>query len=117
MRWTFGTGKIPPVVKDSRQLTQWGKTLQSPPAVAYLRRSPSPEFERAWIKSGGQAESVAESLYKAADRLEESAPLVSGPLDNEEVASAVQQCARFFVQVIEHFPAIAKEYGLKLQNA
>jgi hypothetical protein len=117
VRWTFGTGKTPPVVKDSRQLTQWGKILQSPSAVAYLRRTPSPEFERAWIKSGGQAESVAESLYKAADRLEESAPLVSEYVDNEEVTSAVQQCARFFVQVIEHFPAIAKEYGLKLQNA
>jgi len=43
--------------------------------------------------------------------------LVSEYVDNEEVTSAVQQCARFFVQVIEHFPAIAKEYGLKLQNA
>lgn len=115
VKWTFGTGgteKIESIVTDSRQLSDWGKTLESPEALAYLRRTPRPTFERAWFRSGGQADSVAESLFVAADQLQEVVPLVSELTDDRDVKTAFRQCARFFRQVLDHFPEIGQEYGL-----
>lgn len=116
VKWTFGTEEIAPIVADSRQLSDWGKTLQSPEALGYLRRSPRPTFERAWFRSGGQAESVAESLFVAADHLQEVVPLVSVLTDVNDVRTGVGQCARFFLQILAHFPDIGEEYGLDINN-
>ena len=114
--WTFGTDPVGPIVSDSRQLSDWGKILESSGALAYLRRAPRPSFERAWFRSGGQADSVAESLFVAADHLEETVPLVSELADNEDVKASVGQCARFFQQILAHFPEIGQSYGLRLSD-
>ena len=119
VKWTFGwtlDTEVAPIVTDSRQLSDWGKILESPEAVAYLRRSPRPAFERAWFRSGGQATSVAESLFLAADHLQEVVPLVSELTDVNDVRTGVGQCARFFQQVLAHFPDIGQEYGLDVTN-
>ncbi len=116
VKWTFGTEEVAPVVTDSRQLSDWGKILESPEALAYLRRTSRPTFERAWFRSGGQATSVAESLFLAADHLQEVVPLVSELTDVKDVRTGVGQCARFFQQVLAHFPDIGQEYGLDVTN-
>ena len=111
MKWTFGTEASAPIVKDSRQLTKWGRILSTPVAISYLKRTTNPDFDRAWLKCGGQAESVAGSLYTAADRLEESVPLVSELKTEEDVKVAVKECTRFLSQILTHFPEIGQEYG------
>ena len=120
VKWTFGstldTEKVAPLVSDSRQLSNWGKILESPEALAYLRRSSRPTFERAWFRSGGQAASVAESLFVAADYLQEVVPLVSELTAVNDVKTGVRQCARFFQQILAHFPDIGQEYGLDVTN-
>ena len=117
VKWTFGTKSTLPVLRDSRHLTKWGKILASSEAESYLRRAPVPDFDRAWLKSGGQAESVSDSLYTAADRLEESVPLVSEHADDDDVASAVRECARFLQQILSYFPKVAKQHGFTGSNA
>lgn len=114
VEWTFGTQEKQPILRDSRQLTKWGEILQSPEALRYLRKSPSPPiFERAWFKSGGQAESVADSLLHAADLLQEVVPLVSEHKEVSEVETGVKECTRFLSQILVHFPKIAESYGLR----
>ena len=110
--WTFGTDETRRLLPDSRRLTDWARILQSPDAVSYLRRTKNPTFERAFFKSGGQVESVANSLFDAADRLEESVPLVPDFKEDSDVKEAVGQVARFFVQVVKSFPEIAIRYGI-----
>ena len=112
VRWTFGTDQVSPIVTDSRQLTKWGQILEEAEAVAYLRRTPQPTFERAWFRSGGQALSVAQALLAASDQIQETVPLVSEYTEDDDVANGVAQCARFFRQVLAHFPDIGKRYGL-----
>lgn len=116
VRWTFGTDEEGPIIKDSRQLSAWGKILASEPALAYLRRSRNPTFDRAWFKSGGQSDSVSDSLFTAADHLEEVVALVSELNEDENVIAGVQACARFFGQILVHFPAIGDEYGFNLPD-
>ena len=113
--WTFGTDERAAVVRDSRQLSDWGRILQSPEALAYLRRTPRPDFDRAWSRSGGQAESVSESLLSAADNLEQVVPLVSELTGDNGVRAGVRQCTRFLAQILVHFPDVRGEYRAQLQ--
>ena len=107
--WTFGTEDSPRVLIESRFLTKWGRILQSTPAVSYMKRTERPDFDRAWLKSGGQSQSLAEALLTAADRLEESVPLVPMHKGDEEVRSAFEECARFFAQIIPNFRSVWQE--------
>src|SRR5262249_26027214 len=99
VEWTFGTGEAAPVVRDSRQLTKWGHFLQSSQAVNYLKRTTTPDFDRAYFRSGGQAESLVELLGIAGDRLEESVALIPEHKANKEIQTEVRRCASFFVQI------------------
>jgi hypothetical protein len=101
---TFGTEERDPILPESRELTKWGQILQSPDAVRYLRSSKYPSFERAWIKSGGQKESVVDLLNTAADNLEDCLPLLADFRDDAEVKDAVRRCARRIRQVLRDFP-------------
>lgn len=113
VQWTFGTDEDEPVLQDSRQLTKWSKILQSAAAYRYLKSTSNPRFERAWQKSGGEADSLIEALFGAADRLEESVPLVAEHAEEDEIVEAVDQCARFMGKILEQFPEIAKNRGFK----
>jgi hypothetical protein len=110
IRWTFGTSESARLLKDSRQLTQWGKILVSSEAVSYLRRVSSPTFERAWARSGGESESVLNSLLQAADSLEESIPLI--PIHKEEpgIEKAVERCTQFMLQILRDFPELRQRF-------
>lgn len=114
VEWTFGVkGEKAPLLTDSRQLTKWGRILQSDKAVQYLKTTPAPRFDRAWFKSGGQVESLQESLHAAADRLEEAVPIVSEHKEDPDVEEAVRRCTLFLVQILRYFPDIQKKYELK----
>ena len=76
--WTFGDADHKRVISDSRQLTKWGKILNSKTAIRYLRSAPGGDFDHLLgLKSGGEAESLIEALHAAADRLEEFLPAIT----------------------------------------
>ena len=110
VKWTFGTEELDPVVSDSRLLSKWGHILESPNAVRYLRNAEKPSFDRAWQKSGGEAQSVGDSMHAAADKLEEVVALVSEHKTNEDVVEGIRRCARFMVQILERFPDVRAKY-------
>jgi ParB-like nuclease family protein len=113
IEWTFGTDEKPRIIRDSRQLTRWGKILASSDAVSYLRRSGSPAFERAWFKSGGESESLMDSLLKATDYLEESIPLIPLHKDDPDIKSAVARCTQFMMQILRDFSELREKYEVR----
>ena len=117
VRWTFGTEDAKPVLEDSRDLTKWGQTLDSSEAVRYLRTAKDPRFERAYAKSGGIRESLVDALMGASDLLQESVPLVRGHKQDDDVRRSVERCTDYLVQILRHFPKIAKRQGLELHDA
>jgi hypothetical protein len=114
IEWTFGTSEKPRLIQDSRQLTRWGKILASTEAVSYLRRATQPSFDRAWFRSGGESESLVESLLQAADYLEQSIPLI--PLHKEEqpIVATVERCTAFILQILRDFPDLRDKYGVRV---
>lgn len=117
VQWTFGTDDRTRVLPDSRKLTEWGKILQSTEALRYLRLTDKPDFERAWAKSGGQAEALVDAIWTAAYRLEESVPLIPVHREDTDVQEAVRQCALFFMQIVQQFPDIAEQYKIGSKDA
>jgi hypothetical protein len=115
--WTFGTDERRRILPESRRLDDWGKILTSPAALGYMRRTPNPDFEHAFFRSGGQADSLAEALATASDRLQESVPLVSSHVTNPEVQQGVRDCALFLRQVLQYFPDITEEQRLRISDA
>lgn len=106
---TFGSGEREPVLPESRNLTEWGLILQEPAAAAYLKTSKKPRFDRAWLKSGGQEESLVEILNAAEDALEDSLPLVPDFREHPEVIGAVDRCSRRVHQILRDFPTLSVE--------
>jgi len=113
VRWTFGTPDHARVMPDSRQLTKWGTILHSPVAVRYLRSARKPDFDRAWFKSGGQSETLVESLHAAADRLEESLPLLTPQHSADpDITEGVRRCSLFTLKILRYFPEVRTTYGI-----
>jgi hypothetical protein len=122
VKWAFGTDDLAPVLKDSRELTKFGTILQSPEAVRYLRSAERPNLDRAWMKSGGQRETLIETLFAAADRLEESAALTPQYAKNEdeegkEIAAAIDRCALFLAQILRDYPQVKAKHFVKRGDA
>ena len=103
---TFGSEDRDAILPESRDLTRWGRILQAPAAVAYLRTSKNPRFDRAWLKSGGQEDSLVDMLNAAADNLEDSLPLVADFRGQAEVIDAVDRCSRRLHQILRDFDSV-----------
>jgi hypothetical protein len=106
---TFGSDERAAVLPESRELTKWGRILTSPQAVAYLRTVDNPRFDRAWLKSGGQKESLIEMLNAAGDYLEDSIALVPDFREVPDVIEAVDRCSRRLHQILRDFDTIREE--------
>jgi len=111
VKWTFGTSDTSRLLRDSRQLTQWGRILSSPEAVAYLQRSPNPNFERAYFRSGGEVDSLIDFLFRAVDALEQSVPLVPLHKDDPTVRSTVERSANYLLQILGSYPDLRRTFG------
>jgi hypothetical protein len=99
VKWTFGTEEHKRVLPESRDLTKWSKILQSEAAVRYLQNADEPKFDRAWAKSGGESETVAESLWKASYLLSDVIPLIGEHLNNNSVKDAAREVRRYERQI------------------
>lgn len=99
IRWTFGTPDQPRLLPESRELTKWSKILLSPSAVRYLKTADDPRFERAWARSGGESESVADALWKSAYLLSDVLPLVHEHRAKASVTEAVEEINRYLRQI------------------
>lgn len=99
IKWTFGTTARTRILPESRELTKWSKILLSPAAVRYLKNADEPRFDRAWARSGGESEAVADSLWKAAYLLADVLPLISEHKDEEAIREAALESNRYMNQI------------------
>lgn len=63
--WLFGSKKMKPLVKDSRQVDRFGEMLAEPRAVAYLKEAAEPRFDIAYSLTKGSADLVIDPLREA----------------------------------------------------
>ncbi len=70
--WLFGDEKTPPIVRDSRQVDQFGTILESKKAVEYLESSNKPSYDVAFRISGGDEPHLVNLIETAADNIEEA---------------------------------------------
>ncbi len=108
-RWLFGKGDQDPVVRDSRQVDDFGRILESEAAVNYLERNKSPSFEVARRMAGVAESEVAEHLERAADETEEALKAVHQHKSSKRVQQAVRRLGADANQLLDVFPAIRKD--------
>ena len=108
--WLFGDEKTPPLVKESRQVDDFGMILESKKAIEYLERSEKPNFETAFRIAGGDEPEVIRLIEKAADNIELALSRAHLYLKSEKLKLAVDRLGADSVQVLRLFPEIRRKY-------
>lgn len=102
--WLFGDDKRLPLFSDSRQVDKFGKVLESEEAVAYLRRSPIPNFEVAVRMSGGDLFEAIKLVHEAADKIEEALRVAHHHVKSAKLEQASTRLGRSAKQLLRLFP-------------
>ena len=102
----FGTEDREPLLKDSREITKFARILQSDEAVRYAQSARHPSLERAWQKAGGEQSTVAETLARVGDDLEDIAGVISDYQNDEEIRDALVRAKRRMDSIVKLFPGI-----------
>ncbi len=104
--WLFGKDGQSPIVPESREVDEFGRILESEPAVAYLERTERPSFEVARRMAGVAESEIGEHLERAADEIEEALKAVHQHKRSKRVLAAVQRVGLDAMQLLEVFPNI-----------
>lgn len=105
-KWLFGTETEPPIIKDSRQVDQFGRVLESERAVQYLERSVRPSFEVAFQMAGGDEPEVVRLVEEAADNIELALGRAHRYAKSRALRKAVERFGEDAAQLLKLFPAI-----------
>jgi transposase-like protein len=105
-RWLFGTEQSPPIVKESRQVDQFGEMLESKEAVEYLERADVPSFEMAYRIAGGDEPEIVKLVGRAADNIEASLSRAHAHVKSERLQKAVRRLGVDAIQLLSLFPEI-----------
>ena len=104
--WLFGNKeeKIEPIITDSRKIERFGKVLDSPKALQYLEKTPTPHFETAYRIAGGDAAEVAEFIEQAYFELEEALGIIHHVKGSARVKEASKRLVRDVEQLLTIYP-------------
>jgi hypothetical protein len=102
--WLFGDEKNPPIVRDSRQVDQFGAILESRKAVDYLERSERPSFDVAYRISGGDEPHLVDLAETAADNIEEALSRAHLHTTSKKLQAAVERVCKGADRLAEIFP-------------
>ncbi len=108
-RWLFGTDEIPPVVRDSRQVDDFGRILESDQAVAYLDRTERPNFDVAFQLAGGDEPEVIRLVEEAADNVEAALSRAHRYAKSNQLRLASKRLGEDANQLISLFPGLKEE--------
>ncbi len=105
-RWLFGNEKenIEPIVRDSRQVDDFGAILESKEAIAYLQRTKSPSFDFAYRLAGGDEIQTVKLLEGAADSVETALSRVHLHKNSPPVKKVVDRLSAGVVALLKNFP-------------
>lgn len=104
--WLFGDDETPPMVRESRQVDDFGTILESREAVKYLERSDKPSFETAFRLAGGDEPEVIRLIEKAADNIELALGRAHHYVKSEKLATAVERLGTDALQLLGIFQNI-----------
>lgn len=108
--WMFGNGSdIPSVIKDSRQVDQFGAILESQKAVEYLERTPRPKFDMAYQIAGGDEPEVVRLVDQAADNIEAALSRAHRFSKSKKLRSAAARLGLDALQLLSIFPGLKAE--------
>jgi len=104
--WLFGNSEkeIEPIIKDSRQVDQFGKVLENEKAVQYLEKTTSPKFPAAYRIAGGDAADVAENIEQACFQLEEALGVIHHVKNTARVKEAATRLVKDVAQLLGTYP-------------
>ena len=107
--WLFGDDKRRPIVRESRQVDNFGKILESKKAIEYLERSDSPNFETAHRLAGGDEPELIRLIEKAADNIEASLSRAHLYGDSKKLQDAIYRLGLDTGQILKLFPDIREK--------
>lgn len=107
--WLFGNDTKPPVVRDSRQVDDFGRVLQSKKAVEYLERTPRPSFDIAFQLAGGDEPEVVRLIDEAADNVEAALSRAHRYAKSKKLRVAAKRLGEDAIQLISLFPGLRDE--------
>lgn len=104
--WLFGDEETPPIVRESRQVDDFGRILESSRAVQYLERSERPSFNAAFNLAGGDEPEVIRLVHKAADNIEMALSRAHLHTKSKKLESAVKRLGADAMQLLKLFPGV-----------
>lgn len=107
--WLFGSDTRPPVVRDSRQVDQFGRVLLSKKAVEYLERTSRPSFEVAYSLAGGDEPEVVRLVEQAADNVEAALSRAHRYAKSKKLRKAAERLGEDALQLISLFAGLRDE--------
>ena len=112
--WLFGNDEKRPIVRESREVDNFGKILESKKAVDYLERSDSPNFETAHRLAGGDEPELVRLIDKAADNVEASLSRAHLYEDSKKLQDAIYRLGLDTGQILKLFPKIREKVREKV---
>jgi hypothetical protein len=107
--WLFGTKTKPPLVKDSRQVDDFGRILASKKAVEYLERTDRPSFDIAFQLAGGDEPEVVRLIDQAADSIEAALSRAHLHGKSKKVRASAERLGRDALQLVSLFAGLREE--------
>jgi len=104
--WLFGDEKIPAIVRDSRQVDQFGTVLESKKAVEYLESSAKPSYDVAFRISGGDEPHLVNLIETAAGNIEEALSRAHLHTTSKKLQAAVERAYLGADRLADLFPAV-----------
>ena len=110
-RWLYGNQDQTqePIITDTRQVSMFGKVLESQEATDYLQRSANPNLELAFQLAGGDEEEIIRHIQQAADNIEQALSRVQHFRNSSGLQHQVKRLGVDFFALINTFPKIREE--------
>lgn len=107
--WLFGDEKRQPIVRDSRQVDQFGRVLLSKKAIEYLERNPRPSFDVAFSLAGGDEPEIVRLIEEAADNVESALSRAHRYSKSKKLRKAAQRLGEDALQLASLFAGLRDE--------
>lgn len=111
--WLFGDDKRQPIVRDSRQVDQFGRVLLSKKALEYLERNPRPSFEVAFQLAGGDEPEIVRLVEEAADNVEAALSRAHRYAKSSKLRKAALRLGEDALQLASLFAGLREELCAK----
>lgn len=107
--WLFGNNDVEALVNDTREVSKFGKILECPEAIDYLKRNKKPNIDLAFRKAGGDKQEIIDSIRRVSDNIEMALTQIHFFKNDEEMISAVKRANLHWDQLMSIFKGIIKD--------